>query len=275
MDEAPSPILFRRQNNIGIAQINRPEKMNTLNAQCWQRLDEILAESEKDASLGALVITGSGSNIFSAGADVNPEDPFIAKMFQALQNRDKDALTTNFKTVHDILERLARLSIPTIAALNGDAYSGGLELALACDIRTAKEGISMAFQESMLGLIPDLGGTVRLSRLIGPGRAKDLLFTCRKLDTPEALELGVIQHVFPGESFMDHVMEYVGSITRNSPKSLEAIKRIIRETHGAPMEKALAVERDQAAETILSGQCIEGITAFFTKRPPRWKPVSD
>jgi len=145
-----------------------------------------------------------------------------------------------------------------------------MELALACDIRIARRHSYICFQETRLGLIPDLGGTIRLSRLIGPGNAKDLIMSCRKVGTGEAKTLGLIQHIFPEKGFMDHVMEYTQTIVENSPRAVKAVKTIIDSTWLMPGKEAFEFERDEAAETILSRQCIEGIGSFFEKRPPCW-----
>jgi len=261
---------FRKQGAIGIVEINRPLKKNAINYTCWEQMSTIIDSVRSAGEIKSLVITGKGDEMFSAGVDVSLQDPFVQNIFKAINENNKEKITRNFLFVHGILSNLASLPIPTIAALNADAYSGGLELALACDIRVAGQKAALCFQETRLGLIPDLGGTVRLSRLIGPGNAKDLIFSCRKIDTNEAKQMGLVQHIFPDQGFMDHVLTYAGTIIENSPRAIEAVKKIIGETGAMPLETALAVERDEAGDTILSKQCFEGIGAFFEKRPPCW-----
>lgn len=189
-------------------------------------------------------------------------------MFHALQKKDKGLLVKNLEYIHTVLSTLETLPFPTIAAFNGDVYSGGIEFSLACDIRVAKEAIVIAFQETRLGLIPDLGGTIRLSRLLGPANAKDLIFSCRQIGPEEAKALGIVQQIFPADGFMAHVIDYASTLVSNSPRAIEAVKKIINTTYGMDLEEALEIERDEASETILSNQCIEGIGAFFEKRAP-------
>jgi len=124
------------------------------------------------------VITGHPADIFSAGVDVTPSDTFITDMFQALQNQDKEKLVDGFAHIQSVLTKLARLTFPTIAAINGTCYSGAAELALACDLRVAKAGAVICFQETRLGLIPDLGGTVRLAKISRAWVCKGPYFFC-------------------------------------------------------------------------------------------------
>lgn len=270
----PNDILFRIKDGVGIAEINRPAKKNALNSRCWELLESILDTAGKDPEIRVLVVTGTGTGMFCSGVDVSLDDPFMAGMLQALETDDPAAVRALLKTIHDILLRLASLPIPTIAAFNGDCFSGGLELALACDIRVARATMTMAFQETRLGLMPDLGGTVRLSRLVGPGTAKDLIFSCRKLTSDQAMRLGLVQHVFPDAGFMDQVIAYAGTLAANSPRAIEGVKATIDASAGLDLESAMALERRHAASTILSRQCVEGIGAFLEKRPPVWKRTS-
>ena len=170
-----------------------------------------------------------------------------------------------------VVSKLARLPIPTIAAINGLCYGGAVELAGACDIRVAKEGAVICLQEARLGLIPDFGGTVRLTRLIGPAKAKELIFTARKILPDEAKDLGLVSHFFPAENFISYVTEYIKLITANGPKALEVVKEICDTTFTMEENQALEFENERAAENILSGQCIEGISAFLGKRAPDWE----
>jgi len=265
------PLIYRQEGEIAFIEINRPQKKNALNSECWQLLDKYCDQMVAENQIRALVITGRPDNIFSAGVDVNPTDPFIAEMFKAIQNRDKAKIVKGFADMQAVVSKLARLPIPTIAAINGLCYGGAVELAAACDIRVIKEGAVVCLQETQLGLIPDFGGTVRLSKLIGPARAKELIFTARKILPDEAKALGLVSHIFPGEDFIGHVTEYVKSITANAPKALAVVKEICDTTFTMAENQALGFENERAAENILSGQCIEGISAFLEKRAPKWK----
>ncbi len=265
------PLIYRQEGEIAFIEINRPDKKNALNYDCWQLLDKYCDQLVAEDQLRVLVITGRPAGIFSAGVDVNPTDPFIAGMFEALQNQDKAKLVKGFADMQAVVSKLARLPIPTIAAINGLCYGGAAELAAACDIRVIKEGAVICLQEARLGLIPDFGGTMRLTRLIGPAKAKELIFTARKILPDEAQALGLVSHIFPEEDFVSHVTEYVESITANGPKALAVVKEICDTTFTMAENQALECENEKAAENILSGQCIEGISAFLEKRAPKWK----
>ena len=265
------PLIYRQEGEIAFIEINRPQKKNALNSDCWQLLDKYCDQLVAENQIRVLVITGRPADIFSAGVDVNPTDPFIAGMFEAIQNRDKAKIVKGFADMQAVVSKLAHLPIPTIAAINGLCYGGAVELAAACDIRVIKEGAVICLQEAQLGLIPDFGGTVRLARLIGPAKAKELIFTARKILPDEARELGLVSHIFPAEDFLSQVTEYVKSITANGPKALEVVKEICDTTFTMEENQALEFENERAAENILSGQCIEGISAFLEKRAPDWK----
>jgi enoyl-CoA hydratase/carnithine racemase len=270
MPEKRDILLYKEEDRIAFIEFNRPEKKNALNWDCWRLLDEYVDKLSIDSDIRALVISGHQKDLFSAGVDVTPTDKFITDMFQALEVRDIERLKKGFAFIQNVLSKLAHLQIPTIAAINGLCYSGAVELAVACDLRVAKEGAVMCLQETRLGLIPDLGGTVRLAALIGPGRAKELIFTARKITSEEAKALGLVNHIFPGENFSHHVIEYVKQITANSPSAVSAVKQIINATAAMDEEEALKFERKKAAENVLTEQCLEGIAAFLEKRAPEF-----
>ena len=270
MTKNNAPLIYRKEKEIVFIEINRPEKKNAINFESWKSFDSYFDDLISSQGIRALVITGHPADIFSAGVDVTPTDTFISDMLQALQNQDNKKLVEGFAYIQSVLTKLARLTFPTIAAINGICYSGAAELALACDLRVAREDVVICFQETRLGLIPDLGGTVRLAKLVGPGRAKDLIFSGRKIDAKEAKQLGLVNHVFPKENFRSRVTEYVENITANAPMALRVVKEIIDSTISMDEDQALAFEREKAASNVLSGQCIEGITAFLEKRSPKW-----
>lgn len=270
MAKHDAPLIYREERAIAFIEINRPEKKNAISFECWKSFDSYFDDLQSSQGIRALVITGHPADIFSTGVDVTPSDKFITDMFQGLQNQDKEKLVDGFAYIQSVLTKLSRLTFPTIAAINGICYSGAAELALACDLRVAKEGAVICFQETRLGLIPDLGGTVRLAKLVRPGCAKDLIFSARKIGAEEAKQLGLVNHIFPKENFLARVTEYVESITANGPMALQVVKEIIDSTISMDEDQALAFEREKAASNILSGQCVEGITAFLEKRAPKW-----
>jgi len=265
------PLFFDQKDGVATIRLNRPDMKNAINSECWQLFEEYFQRLLSESHVRALVITGATPDIFSAGVDVHPSDPLISRLFTALQDKNRETLEEGISYMQNILRMLARLPFPTIAAINGLCYSGGLELALACDIRIACHDAVLCFQETRLGLIPDLGGTVRLARLVGPGRAKELIFSARKIEPGEAQALGLLNHVFAKKNFMQQVETYVQSLVSNGPKAIEAVKRIVDSAAGMTEAEALALEKEQAVINILSGQCIEGISAFLEKRAPGWQ----
>jgi len=270
MMEKSDPLIYREKDGIVFIEINRPGKKNALNLACWQLFDAHFEKLKSNNKIRCLVISGRAEDVFSAGFDVTPSEKFISDMLQALENQDKGKIIEGFAYIQGVLSKLSHLPFPTVAAINGLCYGGAVELAAACDIRVVKEEAVMCLQETLLGLIPDLGGTVRLAKLIGPGRAKDLIFTARQVLPEEAKELGLVNHIFPKKDFQSYVIEYVESITANGPMALRVVKEIIDSTLTMNEVEALAFEREKAAENILSRQCIEGISAFLEKRRPKW-----
>ena len=272
MKEGRKPLLYDETDGVAFIRMNRPDMKNAINSACWSLFEEYFQALVSRPTIRALVITGATSGIFSAGVDVHPSDPLIARLFRALQDKDRKTVLEGIAYMQGILTMLAELPFPTIAAINGLCYSGGLELALACDIRIACHDAVLCFQEATLGLIPDLGGTVRLSRVVGPGRAKELIFSARKIGPDEALALGLVNHVFAEKDFMKQVGTYVDTLRANGPQALKSVKHIVDAAMNLPEKQALVVEKEQATRNIMSAQCVEGISAFLEKRAPQWRP---
>ncbi len=270
MNKDSKPILFDEKEGTAYIRMNRPDMKNAINSECWQLFEAYFQTLSERSDIRALVVTGAAPGIFSAGVDVHPSNPLIGNFFDALQKNDGKSVLDGLAYMQGILSMLARLPFPTIAAINGLCYSGGLELSLACDIRIACHDAILCFQETRLGLIPDIGGTVRLARLVGPGRAKELIFSARKIDPSEALTLGLLNHVFEKGDFLQQVETYVKSLVSNGPQALKSVKQIIDSQTGLSETEALKIEREAAADNILSSQCIEGISAFLEKRAPKW-----
>jgi methylglutaconyl-CoA hydratase len=270
MKKDSSPILYAEKDGIAFIRMNRPEMKNAINSECWHLFETYFQTLSSQSHIRALIITGATPGIFSAGVDVHPSDPLISRLFTALQENDRKTVLEGIAYMQGVLAMLASLPFPTIAAINGICYSGGLELSLACDIRIAAHDAELCFQETRLGLIPDLGGTVRLTRLVGPGKAKELIFSARKIDPDEAQSIGLLEYVFAKETFMAQVERYVKNLMSNGPQAIKSVKHIVDAARDLPQKEALAVEKEQAALNIMSGQCIEGISAFLEKRTPKW-----
>ena len=272
MRKGSKPLLYDEKDGIAFIRMNRPDMKNAINSECWHLFEEYFQTLSSQSHIRALVITGATPDIFSAGVDVHPSDPLISRLFTALQENNRKVVLEGIAYMQGVLTMLADLPFPTIAAINGICYSGGLELSLACDIRIASHDTVLCFQETRLGLIPDLGGTVRLARLVGPGRAKELIFSARKIDPDEALTMGLLNHVFLKKDFIRQVETYVNNLMTNGPQAINSVKHIVDVAMDIPEKEALIVEKEQATINIMSGQCIEGIGAFLEKRTPKWQP---
>lgn len=262
-------IVSERRGGIVILTLERPERKNAFT---WKMLDELAAACAavaSDAQVSAVVITGAGG-AFSAGADVSPDNPGTARLFEAIERRDLTALRTMIEEIRVAFDRVAALPMPVVAAIEGVAYGGGAELALACDLRVAAQSSVLCFSETKLGFLPDLGGTVRLTQLLGPGRAKELIFTARKVTAAEALDMGLVNRTAAQGEAVSVAQDLAQEIASRGPTAVRLVKRLVNRIQGTTMAEAIALEAEAAAHTLLCREFLEGVQAFFEKRPPRW-----
>ncbi|NDI34607.1 enoyl-CoA hydratase [Chengkuizengella sediminis] len=246
----------------GIANIslNRQEAANALSLQMLNELQEVIMDIKYDRSVRCVIITGAGEKVFCAGADLKER-----ATMDAVQVRKTVSLIR--KNINDLEE----LPQPVIAAVNGMALGGGTELALACDIRIASENAKFGLTETSLGIIPGAGGTQRLPRLIGKGRAKELIFTARKVDSIEAKKIGLVEYVVPPENLMDKAYEVAKEIVKNAPIALSQAKIAIDKGYDVDLNTALAIEQNAYEITIPTKDRLEGLQAFKEKRKPIYK----
>ena len=248
------------QDGVRVLTVTRPEKLNALNASVLEELSAAIAAAEADASLRCLIVTGAGEKSFIAGADIGE----LAKL-TPVEGRE------HARRGQAVLDRLSALPVPTIAAINGFAYGGGLELAMACTLRVASENARMGLPETSLGILPGYGGTQRLARLVGRARALELVLTSEKgLTAPEAERIGLVNRVVPAGQALPAALELARKIGANGPiacrYAMEAIRR--------GLDMALA--EGQLLEATLFGLCAatedmrEGMNAFLEKRPARF-----
>jgi enoyl-CoA hydratase len=224
-------ILFEKKNRIGYVTINRPKQLNALNRNVLGELDKLISKLETDTEIGVVIITGSGEKSFIAGADVSELavlDGAGAIEFNSYGSK--------------IFRRLEKLEKPIIAAVNGYALGGGLELALACDIRVASENASFGNPEVTLGSIPGFGATQRLPRLIGTGLAKEIIFTSDRIDAQEAYRIGLVNHVVSLAELMETCEKLAGKILQASPIALKYAKKTIDEGMQVDLDTGLKIE---------------------------------
>lgn len=245
---------LEHKGDIAVLTINRPEALNALNDEVISQLDEVL-DSVDPAAVRCLILTGAGQKAFVAGAD-------IAQMSE-LTKAEGEAFG---KHGNDVFRKLETLPIPTIAAVNGFALGGGCELSMSCDIRLCSDTAVFGQPETGLGITPGFGGTQRMARLIGPGKAKELIYTARNIKAPEALSVGLVQAVYPPDQLMAEAEKMASRIAGNAPIAVRACKKAVNDGLQVDMDAAIVVE-----ETLF-GSCFEtkdqknAMSAFVEKR---------
>lgn len=254
-------ILYEKKDKIGYLSFNRPEVHNALNKEMILELDQAIGRIEGDSELGALILSGVGKS-FLSGADIN-----------MIQNGVKAPY--DFFLIHDKLTRfnfrLERLWIPVIAAINGFALGGGLEIAIACDFRIAAEGARLGFPEVGLGIMPGAGATARLARLIGKEKALLMELTGDWIDAQEAYRIGLVGRVVPLAETLKAGEELANRILQNAPAAVGIIKRAIYVGADMPVEGAMEYCQYAAMLASTTGDCKEGTDAFLKKRKPVWQ----
>jgi enoyl-CoA hydratase len=261
-------ITIQRLNRIAIITLNRPDRMNTFNEAMWHALAAVTVKI-KEQMPRALVITGAGK-AFSAGFDVNPDNPQVANMIDAVKNHDREAAMRLIAVIRGTVDDFISLPVPIIAAINGLAYGGGAEFAMRCDMRIADPGAVISFSEVKLGLMPDWGGGVVLSRLIGTAGAADLILTGRKVSANTALAMGLVNSVSKPGKALDDSIELAEMISKNGPRAVRYALAVIRACYDPGYALALNFELEKAADLIASGECVHGITAFLSKKEPEF-----
>lgn len=252
---------LRVETTDGVATItvDRPEKRNALNARVRQELLAALDALESDAEARVVVITGAGEKAFVAGADIG-EFAGRTPIEQREAMEGRRAFTA-----------LADFPRPTIASINGYALGGGCELALACDLRIAARSARLGQPEVNLGILPGGGGTQRLPRLVGMGRAMRIILTGELIDAEEAERIGLVDEVVDDDRLHARTRELAASIARHSPVALKLIKQAVRASAEMPLTAGLALERELFITAFSSEDRTEGVAAFLEKRAPRFK----
>jgi enoyl-CoA hydratase len=251
-------ILVERTDTVVALTLNRPDKLNAIDSPMLDALDGILADLEADTEVRAVVLTGAG-RAFSAGADI--------KEWTAL-----DPLT--FSRVwggrgHVLFDRLAALRPPVLAAINGIAFGGGLELALCADIRIASTAARLGLPEVTIGTVPGWGGPQRLPRLIGAGRAKQMIFSGQPVDAARAEAWGLVSEVVEPEQLLERAQDLARTIAANAPLAVQAAKRVV--DAGLPTSPMTVLEGDAGVMCGQTEDFGEGRASFLERRPPRYQ----
>ena len=248
-------LLLEVQDGIAVLTINRPKSLNALNSETLAELDTCLAEVEKREDVKVLILTGSGEKAFVAGAD-------ISEMVNATpaEGRAMGLLA------REAFGRLENMPQVTIAAVNGFALGGGCEISMACDIRVASDNAKFGQPECGLGILPGFGGTQRLARLVGKGRAKELIFTCDMISADEAFAMGLANHVVPQAELIDYCKAMAGRIMKNGPFAVTLAKQAINTGLDTDLDSGLKLEANLFGLSFSTQDKKEGMTAFLEKR---------
>lgn len=255
-----SSLLVRRDSGVVTATLNRPEKLNALGKDLFDEIKSLVDVLETDRTARVLILTGSGDKAFCVGADLKERQ----------QMTEKDVLSRlNF--VRSLYLRLERLPFPVIAAINGIALGGGLELALACDLRVAAENAVLGFPEVELGIIPGNGGTQRLPRIVGKSKALELVLLAKRLSAQEALDYGLVHAAVPAGQALAQAKTWASKCLESGPVALRQAKAAIRLGMERTLEEGLHWEIDSYKPCLYSKDRIEGLKAFTEKRKPVYK----
>ncbi len=253
-------ILVEITDGIGWLKINRPDSLNALNSEVVESLKSALRDLEQDAAVKVVVITGAGEKAFVAGGDIKEMADMTSLAARAYARKGQE-----------IIAYIEKMHKPVIAAVNGYALGGGLELALACDFIYASEKAKLGLPEVTLGVIPGFGGTQNLPRLIGPNKARELIFSGKALSAQQAKEWGIVNEVFPAEELRAKVMEIAQAIARNGMIAVASAKESIVNGLNMTKDNGLRYESSLFATLFTTEDQKEGMQAFVAKRKAEFK----
>jgi enoyl-CoA hydratase len=255
-----SSILQERRESIAIIRLNRPEKFNALSREMILALSDIFTDLKSQPELRATILTSTGDKAFCAGTDITE-----------LAELDEDRAREISERGQALCNQIESCGVPVIAAINGIAAGGGCELALACHIRVASSNAQFSLPETKLGIIPAYGGTQRLAREIGNGRALEMMLTGRTLDAEEALQFGLINHIAPAGELLLQAESLAQEISKLAPLAIRACLEAVIQGNELPLAEGLALEAKLFAGLFATDDVCEGTRAFLEKRSPVFK----
>ncbi|MFT5823769.1 MAG: enoyl-CoA hydratase [Crocinitomix sp.] len=253
-------LLTEREGLVLKITINRPKQLNALNKETIQELNHALETANKDQDVGVVIVTGAGEKAFVAGADIKEFADFSIEKGQELAAKGQEIL-------FDYMEFMSK---PVIAAVNGFALGGGLELAMAAHIRVASDNAKLGLPEVSLGVIPGYGGTQRLTQLVGSGKAFEMITTAGMISAEDAYQWGLVNHVVSQEELMPLAEKIAGKIIKNSPNAINAAIRAINANHVEGVD-GFEVEIEEFGKCFGTPEFVEGTTAFIEKRKPDFR----
>jgi|YNPNPStandDraft_1061719.scaffolds.fasta_scaffold06139_6 enoyl-CoA hydratase len=266
-------VIYEKRGRIAIVTIDRPQARNSLDFETMGQLANAWLDFRDDPDLWVAILTGSGERDFCVGADLKTFIPAVTDNIEALASGEKSLLGDQYPPNAPLVAVLREGDIwkPIIAAVNGICSSGGLEMLQGTDIRIAAEHATFSIAEPKRGLFPGGGTTVRLPRQIPFVWAMEILLTCEFISAQKAYEIGLINRVVPKEELMPTALRIAEKICENAPLAIQAVKRSVRKCMNLPMDEALNLELEIAAEVFMTEDAREGPLAFMEKRKPVWK----
>jgi len=252
-------LILEKEDDLAILYINRPKAMNALNAETLYEMEAAVKDVKADSNIKVMIVTGMGEKSFVAGADIT----FLVSLSPA-EGRFFSDLGERIMRQFELLEK------PVIAAINGYALGGGCELAMSCDLRLASETAIFALPEVGLGVIPGFGGTQRLPRLIGEGRAKELIYTTSVIKAQEAYRIGLVNQVYPLDQLMDEAKKLAKKIASKAPLAVGYAKFAINKGLQVDIDTAMSIESDMFGMCCATTDKTEGMGAFIEKRKPQF-----
>lgn len=253
-------LIFEKKENIAFITINRPDKLNALNKETLNEISQVFDEIENDDEIKGIIITGSGEKAFVAGADI-----------LEISTLDNISGTEFALEGQEVFNKIDQCSKPVIAAVNGFALGGGCELALACHIRYASENAKFGQPEVNLGIIPGFGGTQRLPRIIGKGRALELLMSGNMIDAEEAYRIGLVNKIFPQSELIPESVKLLQTIMSKGLYAVSMLIDAVNEGLDKKLDSALSHEANLFGQTCATEDMREGASAFLEKRKPVFK----
>ena len=255
-------VLLETEGPIATVTLNRPEKLNALNGEVWYGLEEAADAIKHQPEVRVVILTGAGDRAFSTGIDLKG----VSSLEGLSVGRPLRGGFESLQHMKDIYTMYENLPVPVIAAINGYCLGAGMELVLACDIRVASESAVFSIPEVNFGVIPDMGGTQRLPRIVGPGKAKELIYTGRRIDAAEALRIGLVDHVYPKDTVMGEVRQLAEEIASQTPAAVQGAKRAINVAMSHSLEVGLTYETVTAVGVMGSAEQLREAGEAFAQR---------
>ena len=253
-------VKLEKKENYALIGLDRPQALNALNGEILGELELCLKELSTDKKIHAVLLYSTTERAFAAGADIG-----------AMRKMSSAEIATFCQRGSDLFRNLEKAELISVAAISGFAFGGGLELALACDMRLASEGASFALPEVSLGLIPGFGGTQRLARLVGEALALEMILSGKPIAGQRAYEIGLVNALYPTENFIKKAEDFLQKVLGKNAHSAQLLGRAaVREGLGFPLDKGLRKEQEYIQKLSASQNLKEGLDAFVEKRPPRF-----